>query len=59
MWKIYARIRHGIHDNTRIIRCMNVECWFDKTRNTQSVYVELIRFPHKQELPIPTNMSFL
>ena len=50
----YARIRYGIHDN--IIQCMR---WLDKARNTHSEYVENIRFPHQQQLHIPTTTSFL
>jgi len=30
-----------------------------KTRNTNSEYIEHIRFPHQQQLHIPTTMSFL
>jgi len=57
MWKIYARIIHGIHDN--IIQRMHVECWLDKARNTQLEYVEHMRFPRQQLLHIPTTMSFV
>jgi len=57
MWKNYARIRHGIHDN--IIQRMRVGCWLDISRTTHSQYVEHIRFPHQQQLHIPTTMSFL
>ena len=53
----HARILNGIHDN--IIQRMRFGCLLDKARNTYSEYVEHIRFPHQQQLHIPTTMSFL
>jgi len=38
---------------------MRVACWLDKATNSNSEYVEDNRFPHQQQLRIPTIMSFL
>jgi len=35
---------------------MRFEFWLDKTRNTHSEYVEHTRFPHQQQLHIPTSI---